>query len=433
MPPTVWHMRNPMPSEKKRIMDVSKPGKTAATATTRPIIVGHGPIMKDPMMQQPKVAAVNEEGEPIKKPAPAQPPNKLVLKPMVAGASADEKSSTAKASDATTDESGADGETPADSQDEAVVDAVVSQAVKDKRGEQQAKEDTERAIARQKLIDEKKYFLPIGQTARRRNRWAWFILLFLIVAAATVYMLLDANVIKNNVALPFEFFKEKEAAATSVAPVAKTTPTPTPVTKSPTDASMNSFTNASLGLSFAYPESWGTAKVTTEKGSISGTHATITFSKKLTVGAGLLSKDYKENGRDGSCYVLLGIFPETTFAQLLSYVKEGDAASNTAEYKRTVRILDSAADRLVYEQFEAGQPGGLGACPGASDVGYKMAASGAPYTGVQFFLSTVANANEQGLPISEFAKYKAAPNNYISDADRQAFVAVLKSAQFTTP
>lgn len=35
----------------KKLFDVAHPGKAAPSATSRPVIVGHGPIMKDPMVQ----------------------------------------------------------------------------------------------------------------------------------------------------------------------------------------------------------------------------------------------------------------------------------------------------------------------------------------------------------------------------------------------
>ena len=38
------------PKEPKKVFDVMRPGKTAAQATSRPVIVGHKPQVKDPMM-----------------------------------------------------------------------------------------------------------------------------------------------------------------------------------------------------------------------------------------------------------------------------------------------------------------------------------------------------------------------------------------------
>jgi hypothetical protein len=443
-----------MSTEKKRIMDVARPGKTAASATARPIIVGHGPIIKDPMVQ-PSVDSEEAAATPKKDYVNETVASKLVVQPPKANADIqkadDDKSSAsaepenannvAKDQAATETDPGPDEQPQAEAsaieahEEEAIVDAVASQAVKDKKGEQQAKEETERLAAQQKLIDDKKYFLPISRATRRRNARAWIALLILLLMTGAVYVLLDAKIIQNNLPLPFELFKEKVAPASAApSPTAKTSPVPNPTPSPATTApSLTSFTNTSLGLSFAYPDTWGTAKVTTQKGSISGTAAAITFSKKPLVTAGLLSKDYKEDGRDGSCYILLGIFPETSLDTIKSDLNEGDGDNNTATYKRTVRVLDTAADRLAYEQFEAGQAEGLGACSGASAIGYKAAAKGAAYTGVQFFMGTDANKNEQGIPVSEFDKYKANPNGYINDIDRQAFVAVLKSAQFTTP
>ena len=52
-----------MGAAKKQVMDVSKPGKSAASATARPLIVGHGVSVQDPMM----VPAANSS------PAPTPP------------------------------------------------------------------------------------------------------------------------------------------------------------------------------------------------------------------------------------------------------------------------------------------------------------------------------------------------------------------------
>ena len=50
----------PAPANKKPIMDVAKPGDTAATATSRPVIINHGMLVKDPMMQDKGDEAASE-------------------------------------------------------------------------------------------------------------------------------------------------------------------------------------------------------------------------------------------------------------------------------------------------------------------------------------------------------------------------------------
>ncbi len=36
--------------DENKVFDVSKPGKTTADPTSRPVILGHGPVGEDPMV-----------------------------------------------------------------------------------------------------------------------------------------------------------------------------------------------------------------------------------------------------------------------------------------------------------------------------------------------------------------------------------------------
>src|ERR1700753_4313830 len=51
---------------KKQITDIEKPGLSAPSATSKPVIVGNRPLLQDPMM-------VNQAAEDSDEPAPAQP------------------------------------------------------------------------------------------------------------------------------------------------------------------------------------------------------------------------------------------------------------------------------------------------------------------------------------------------------------------------
>src|SRR5688500_10351004 len=46
-----------------QVMDVSKPGKTAPSASSRPIIVGHKPVVQDSMVNEEKEMPSNESEE----------------------------------------------------------------------------------------------------------------------------------------------------------------------------------------------------------------------------------------------------------------------------------------------------------------------------------------------------------------------------------
>ena len=75
-----------MGAAKKQVMDVSKPGKAAATATTRPLIVGHGSMVQDPMVRRANGQAAQDAED-----AGTQPTRgKIVLKPLSESSAADD-------------------------------------------------------------------------------------------------------------------------------------------------------------------------------------------------------------------------------------------------------------------------------------------------------------------------------------------------------
>ena len=49
--------------KQSRVMDVAKPGKTAPSASSRPIITGHAPPVKDPMVNEDKKMSEGESEE----------------------------------------------------------------------------------------------------------------------------------------------------------------------------------------------------------------------------------------------------------------------------------------------------------------------------------------------------------------------------------
>ncbi|MGZ6005150.1 MAG: hypothetical protein ACXWLH_03280 [Candidatus Saccharimonadales bacterium] len=53
-------MANSKADKSDKVFDVAKPGKTAASASSRPLIVGHKAILKDPMVNESSVSELNE-------------------------------------------------------------------------------------------------------------------------------------------------------------------------------------------------------------------------------------------------------------------------------------------------------------------------------------------------------------------------------------
>ncbi len=179
---------------KEPVFDISKPNNTAPSATSRPVITTHNPILKDPMMKD------SSEPNRTDDPKPLTVSREKVIAPIteqtVTSEAEDAKSTTAsedEAAEATKKESEA-----------AVVDAVAEQAGKKKKNES-TKEDMARKAELEKMIEDKKYFVPIGQVNRRRNkRWFWATFILLLLSAVAVYAAVDANILDLGIKLPYE-------------------------------------------------------------------------------------------------------------------------------------------------------------------------------------------------------------------------------------
>ena len=105
----------------------------------------------------------------------------------------------------------ADAEQPATESDapkkksieEATVDAITDQMAKKKP----TKEDEEKRAAINKHIEEKTYFVPIGQVKKRRAKRRLLVLFLLILLLGGAYLAVDAELLLPDVSLPFELIK----------------------------------------------------------------------------------------------------------------------------------------------------------------------------------------------------------------------------------
>ncbi len=177
----------------KPITDIQKPGKTPAAATSRPIIVGHGIPLKDPMM------AADEA-----KPAEQQSAEKLtrptskVVKPL---------SEQAPVASTQPEPAKKDVEDAAIS-DQAVVDAVVERAGDKKQAEKDADVLHKRLELVEQLVQSKKYFVPIGVAAKKRtHRIELGLFVALLILLVGVVLAIDADVINTDIQLPFDLLK----------------------------------------------------------------------------------------------------------------------------------------------------------------------------------------------------------------------------------
>ncbi len=221
-------------------MDVSKPGGTRADATARPIITGHE-IMKDPMVTDNSAdeATLEESSN-----APTE--SKELTAPSVT-----HKVIAPLAKDTDDTPSEEKVEEPKKIEDtspgDAVVDAVLEQ-VDDKKVEKwRVEEEQRRQEAVEKLVEEKKYFLPIDQVrSRRNNKLVLVIIAVFLPIIVGLGLAIDAGVIKPGFSVPFDFITEKSAVQT---PIGSTQiPAPVPVTKK--------FNGKVFNFSIEYPGSW---------------------------------------------------------------------------------------------------------------------------------------------------------------------------------
>ncbi len=73
----------------------------------------------------------------------------------------------------------------------------------------QADQEAKRQEALKKLIEEKTYNLPIGETKAKRNaRLSTVVLLLLLVTFVGGYLALDAGIIKTSIPLPVHILKK---------------------------------------------------------------------------------------------------------------------------------------------------------------------------------------------------------------------------------
>ena len=219
-----------------KLFDIAKPpGKTPASASSRPLIVGHTPMIKnDPMVKEEKAESEEKEAEEDNKITVRT--HSTVIKPLADRKDEDSEQEQPAAAEKTTDdnsakdenaesktaeptentqkeevetsapESKSDQEEPvedepvesekkedADRNEETenndntdskkgVVDSLANE-VSAKREEQKEKEAQAAVVAEaEKLIQSKQYFVPIGQVSRKRanNFLAFFVLIIVI-------------------------------------------------------------------------------------------------------------------------------------------------------------------------------------------------------------------------------------------------------------
>jgi hypothetical protein len=230
-------------NDEKRVFDVSKPGETAASPNSRPVIVRRSMIKKDPMFSGDGDKGKDEDEE---KPGKAEPltvsvknvssaedkPDNAEEKPakenkgegqpdaVPDNQTDEEQQSTEKPAETKSEDSeqpkSADDKPPQEtesaqddassedepkSSDSAAVETLAGDAKTAREAKNQSKENEEAAKERQKLIDSKQYFLNIGEAKRRKTgaRILTVLIILVILAAAAYLLALDAEIIEGSI------------------------------------------------------------------------------------------------------------------------------------------------------------------------------------------------------------------------------------------
>ncbi len=232
-----------------KVFDVSKPGKTTASASGRPLIIGHKSMLKDPMMKEEvkltdgSAPDQNAPTEPEDKPSgspklpevvdetatKAPSSNKIQIKPVSEESETLPKSSKKvdepSVNDSISDEAPAPDEEGSEedktdeveakdtiesddsksSSEAGEVAAVAAEAESEKKVEQESKQEAAQKIALEKLIEEKKYVVPIGQKQRKKRSLRNVLLgivLILVLGALLADVLLDSGLVKSTIKPP---------------------------------------------------------------------------------------------------------------------------------------------------------------------------------------------------------------------------------------
>lgn len=199
-----------------KVFDIAKPSSTPADATSKSIIVNHGPVMRDPTLVEQSPETTNST-EPVLKVS-----HELTLEP-----SADTISSLtdqhAESSPITVKiDSPSVSEEPQIAPKPEVIptpeiqevkpaeksEAEMSDLDKQKNDEQEKQAAEERAVIIDDIVSSGKYFLPINMIEKKKNqRMAVYgVILCLLLAVAWVDVALDAGLIGNNLNIPHTHF-----------------------------------------------------------------------------------------------------------------------------------------------------------------------------------------------------------------------------------
>lgn len=240
-----------------RIFDVSKPNRAAPSATSKPIIVGHHPIMSDPMV-------TGRDNEPARPPAEPQPFTPAASEPETLPAMSH---SFPSISDNTEPLPPVDGGVGGPS-DNLTISPDPSPANLPGGGDQQFIRPDQTAPQHSWSPPDHPAVTPapINYHSRGSKKIVTLVVIVLVVIVG-VYLAVDAGLIGKNINLPFHIFKQGSQAQTpAITKTPASTSTPSPSSSTSLPEGFTAYKLASTGLNIPYPSVWGVPTSTPEMG-----------------------------------------------------------------------------------------------------------------------------------------------------------------------
>lgn len=187
---------------KKPVMDVEKPGTTPASATSRPVIIGRGPAIKDPMVNE---AKSEDEEQPASQ--PLAPAKKKTIQPLSDQPASDDESNSDTLPAETDGKPGPEAAEPTPELTPAEEEATAKSEAADV-AQKLSDEELKRQQLADKLTAEKKYFVPIGAVQKKRTaRTTALLLIVIILIIGGALLAIDAELIQTDIKLPFDLLK----------------------------------------------------------------------------------------------------------------------------------------------------------------------------------------------------------------------------------
>lgn len=297
--------------EENRVFDVARPGRGQPQATSKPVIVGHHPVINDPMVNdEPKPSPVKiaiNGGDPLEDSAPVEDKSSLMPpENKVSGM----QHHDIPVYDPPAEQHAAKAHVPsAESSAPAVYDSPSAEPAASPLAESAPAGAGPQSFQTESLEppppDHVEALQPSPYT-RRRNPLKWLIII-LLLAAAAAYVLLGTGIIKSSLSLP-PFNKKTNTASTSTPPASSTQ---TPAAQSSVPSGFTEYKLSGTTLTFAAPTAWGTPTSTNDPGytkrgnnaQSDGTHAYLVgFPNNKDVEVAVTSNKYLPAARATQYY-----------------------------------------------------------------------------------------------------------------------------------